>query len=141
MSRDASITLTWATDDHHFRLAWGELAKLQEERDSGPYVVLDRLVSGRWHVQDIAAVIRLGLIGGGLEPVKALKLVRDYVESRPPLENLETAQRVLGAAIVGAPDEDDVGKKSEAANQEEQVSPNSLTGSSGLPPSTTTEPS
>jgi hypothetical protein len=137
MSRDASVALDFANDTYVFRLAWGEIAKLQEERDSGPYVILDRLLSGRWLIQDIAATIRLGLVGGGADPVAALKLVRSYVESRPPLENLVIAQRVLGAGLMGAADEEEVGKKSEAASQE-QGTHHSQTASSDLPPSTET---
>ncbi|TPN43206.1 gene transfer agent family protein [Mesorhizobium sp. B1-1-7] len=138
MSRDASTTQAFADGDYRFRLAWGELEELQEACDAGPYVVLDRLVTGRWRVGDIANVIRLGLIGGGLEPIKALKLVRSYVQSRPPLESLVLAQLVLGAAVAGAPEEE-IGKKSEAPDQSEP--PNSPTASSGSEPSTATEPS
>lgn len=139
MSRDGSIDLDFADGTYHFRLAWGELGKLQEACDAGPYVVLDRLMSGRWRVSDISETIRLGLIGGGQEPAKALKLMRDYVQERPPLESLVLAQRVLGAAVVGTPEEE-VGKKSEAASGEGSESPSSRTGSSDLPPSMAVAP-
>ncbi|MCA0025470.1 MULTISPECIES: gene transfer agent family protein [unclassified Mesorhizobium] len=138
MSRDASTTQPFADDDYEFRMAWGELEKLQEACDAGPYVVLDRLVTGRWRMGDISNTIRLGLIGGGLEPVKALKLVRAYVEARPPLENLVLAQLVLGAGVAGAPEED-VGKKSEAPDLDDPK--NSPTGSSDTEPSTAMEQS
>lgn len=116
MSRDASTVEDFATGSFQFRLAWGELEKLQEETNVGPYVVLDRLVSGRWHVGDISAVIRLGLIGGGEKPADAIRLVRQYVQERPPLESLWLAQKVLAVAVAGA-SEEIVGKKPEAANQ------------------------
>lgn len=134
MSRDASITLDWADGTYAFRLAWGELEKLQEACDAGPYVILGRLIDGAWRVADISNVIRLGLIGGGMPPVEALKKVRGYVEDRPPMENLTIAQAVLSAAIVGAPDED-AGKKDEAANPAESSLTTSRTESSDLPPS------
>lgn len=111
MSRDGSITLTWADGDYVFRLGWSELAKLQEACDAGPYVILNRLVDGAWRVADISATIRLGLVGGGMPPTDALKKVREYVEDRPPIESLMVAQAVLSAAIVGAPDEDGSKKK------------------------------
>lgn len=111
MSRDASVTLTWADGDYTFRLAWGQLGELQDKCDAGPYVILQRLHNGTWKIQDIAETIRLGLIGGGKTPVDALKLVRSYVQDRPPMENLLTAQYILGAAIVGAPEEDTTKKK------------------------------
>ncbi|MER2536027.1 MAG: gene transfer agent family protein [Rhizobiaceae bacterium] len=103
--RDASVTLDFADGTYVFRLAWGELEKLQEAVDAGPWAVLDRLFSRQCRVGDISHVIRLGLIGGGMEPVKALKLTREYVEQRPPAENLLAAQAILSVAVHGAPDE------------------------------------
>lgn len=105
MSRDAKITTAWADGDYTFRMGWGELVELQEKTDAGPYVVLRRLYDGTWKMQDIVNVIRLGLIGGGMVPVDALKLVRTYVEARPPLENITAATAVLAAGLMGADDE------------------------------------
>lgn len=116
MSRDASITLDWADGSYHFRLAWGELAELQEKCDAGPFVILNRLSSGTWKVHDISQTIRLGLIGGGLKPAEALKLTRKYVEERPPMENLVHAQVILSAGLMGAPEEDNVKKNPEKEN-------------------------
>lgn len=132
MARSASVTLDFADGPHHFRLAWGELGKLQEECDAGPLVVLGRLHDSTWRVKDISSVIRLGLVGGGMDPAKAIKLVRSWVEDRPPLENLPLAQAVLAAGCVGAPEEE-LGK-AEAPGQEagSTISP---TGRSGSEPS------
>ncbi|MBZ9973511.1 gene transfer agent family protein [Mesorhizobium sp. BR1-1-12] len=105
MARDARIELDWADGTYAFRLGWGQLAELQEKCDAGPYVVLNRLHSGQWRIEDISNVIRLGLIGGGMLPADALKKVRAYVEDRPPFENIITAQVVLGAGLTGAPEE------------------------------------
>ncbi len=105
MSRDGSTTLTWADGDYAFRLGWGELEMLQEATDAGPWVVLARLEARQCRVGDISHVIRLGLIGGGMEPAKALGLVRQYVEARPPAENLLHAQAILSVALLGAPEE------------------------------------
>ena len=58
--------------------------------------------------------IRLGLIGGGMEAVKALKLVRDYVGPGQLAENVALAYAILGAAIQGVP-EDEPAKKARAA--------------------------
>ncbi|WP_323455120.1 gene transfer agent family protein [Rhizobium sp. Root491] len=123
--RDARISFDWADGTHSFRLAWGQLAELQEKCDAGPYVVLQRLHSGAWRIEDIANIIRLGLIGGGMEPSLALKLARRYVEERPPMENLIPAQVILSAGLTGALDEK-VGE-GDAANQTENSSTNSLT--------------
>lgn len=133
MSRDGSCTVPFNGQKTFFKLAWRELMKIQEACDAGPYVVLDRLVSGRWRLQDISEVIKWGLIGGGMPQADALKLVENEVEGRPPVENLAIAQQVLGAGVVGAPEEE-VGKKSAAAKQKTR----SRTGKSALPPSSET---
>lgn len=127
MSRDASIEREFGDDTYVFRMAWGDLQKLQESRDAGPYVILDRLVSGRWFVEDIAEVIRLGLVGGGMDQIKARKMVGEHVLKRPPIDHLDLAQRILGAGVVGAPDEP-VGEL-QAANQAGSASTVSRTGS------------
>lgn len=105
MSRDASIELDFGDGTHKFRLAWGELCKVQEACDAGPYVVLERLTMGTWRMEDIREVIRYGLIGGGMVPGDALKLVREYVEERPPVENVIFARVILSTGLLGAKDE------------------------------------
>lgn len=105
MSRDGSLTMPFADGNYVFALRWAELIKLQEEVDAGPYIIATRLMNGMWRMSDISSTIRLGLIGGGLEPAKALRLVQEYVEARPPMETLALAQGVLGVALYGAQDE------------------------------------
>ncbi len=135
MSRDASITLDFADGTYKFRLAWGQLAELQENCDAGPYVILERLQNRSWRLNDIRENIRLGLIGGGMDPVSALKLVKRYVEDRPLLENVKLAQAVLTVALIGAPEEE-VGEPKAAGRKKKSM--NSQTGKSDLPPSTVT---
>ncbi|MBP7619360.1 MAG: gene transfer agent family protein [Gemmatimonadales bacterium] len=107
MSRSAAIDLDFADDTYRFRLGWGELEELQEKCNAGPQRILMRLASADWRIDDIRHTIRLGLIGGGVEPVKALKLVRAYVEARPPVESVTLALGVLQVALIGAPEERD----------------------------------
>lgn len=126
MARDARIELDWADGTYTFRLAWGQLVELQEKCDAGPYVVLNRLYGGQWKVEDIAHVIRLGLIGGGTKPSDALRLIRAYVEAYPPLDNVLIAQAVLAAGLQGAPEE----KVGEGEGEAETASTTSPTESS-----------
>jgi hypothetical protein len=116
MSRDASITFIWGEDDRTFRLGWGELEKLQEACDCGPYVLLNRLHSGSWRIEDIREVIRWGLIGGGMPHADAAKKIKLYVEGLPPAQNLEAAQKIMRVGTFGASDET-VGEQG-APNQE-----------------------
>ncbi len=106
MSADGSLgTLSWADGKYHFKLGWGELAMLQQATDCGPAFLLERLGGKHWRIEDISHSIRLGLIGGGVEPSRALDLVQSYVEKRPPLENLMLAYAIVAAGVQGAPDE------------------------------------
>jgi hypothetical protein len=132
--RDARIRdVTFADGEYDFRLAWGELAELQEKSDAGPLAILTRLQDGTWRVEDISNIIRLGLIGGGMPPSQARTLVVRYVEDRPPLENHLLATVVLTAAVMGSPEET-VGER-EAAKQEDGLSTTFPTEKSDLPPS------
>ncbi len=106
MSRDASVGLDWADGHYTFRLSWGQLIELQEKLDAGPSYILDKLWKNEWKVQYISEIIRLGLIGGGETPTKALSLTKNYVQDRPPLENLSLSQAILAIALTGAPDEE-----------------------------------
>ncbi|MGE0213997.1 MAG: gene transfer agent family protein [Parvibaculaceae bacterium] len=116
MSRSANITLDFGDGTYPFALTWGGLMELQEKCDAGPFVIYDRLANLTCKVEDIREPIRIGLIGGGMQPVPALKLVQQYVEKRPLVENRIVAQAILSVAIVGAPEEE-VGKKAETADQ------------------------
>lgn len=105
MSRDARVELDWADGTYSFRLAWAQLAELQDKCNAGPYVILTRLEDNTWRVEDISNTLRLGLIGGGMAPADALKMARTYIEARPPMENLIPARLVLMAALMGSEDE------------------------------------
>lgn len=137
MSRSSAIDLDWGDGTHRFALRWGELAELQEKTDAGPYVVLQRLHTGSWRVEDVSNVIRLGLVGGGMTPPEAMKKVRFYVEQRPPLESVPYAVAILSASLLGAPDEPP--GETEAPSQKHSMT--SPTGSLDLAPSTEEEPS
>ena len=106
-SRDASIDILFGDGEHRFRLLIGELRELEEKRDAGSPLILRRLLSGEWWVDDVREVIRLGLVGGGMPATDALKLVKRYVDDRPAwYENALIASTALGAAIMVVEDEE-----------------------------------
>lgn len=109
MSADASLEFDWADGTYKFRLGLGEIRELQEKTKVGPRRLWMRIRSGEWFVDDLREAIRLGLIGGGMEPVNATKLVRRYVDARPLAESVEPSMKILTAMLVGVPD-DPVGK-------------------------------
>ena len=106
MSRNGSIELKWADGEYTFRLGWAEIEALQEKLDCGPQVIIQRLLNGGWKVGDIAEVIRLGLMGGGLSASDAGAKVDYYVKQRPFAENVPYAIAILQAALFGPPDEE-----------------------------------
>lgn len=116
MSRLGLISINWADGEYSFALKIKQLIELQEKCDAGPPHILARLEGNAWRVNDIRETIRLGLIGGGLDPSKALKLTINYVDEMPLGENALFAQVILAAAILGAPEgqEDAPAEKPEA---------------------------
>lgn len=138
-NRNGAVALDFADGAHHFRLGMGELEELQEKTGVGPFRLTERLMSGDWYVADVRETIRLGLIGGGLDPLKALGIVRNYVDGRPQwVRNALLAHVILSQALAGAPEEepgkDDAPEAaSEAPSSPMDASPSAL--STALPPS------
>jgi hypothetical protein len=123
----AVVNATWADGDHTFRLEWKHWIELQEKLDCGPNELLDRLVSRRWRVQDLAEIIRLGLIGGGKSPADAISMIRRYVHDRPILENVGIATQIVSASLIGPMSDDEPGELPVAT---ENVNTNELTSAS-----------
>lgn len=105
-NRNGAITVDFADGPHIFRLGMAELEELQEKTSVGPFVLLQRLIKNEWRLVDVREAIRLGLIGGGMGAIAALSLVKRYVIERPDwYQNAALAQIIVGAAILGAPEE------------------------------------
>lgn len=105
-NRNGRVELDFADGAYGFRLAIGELEELQEKTGVGPYALLRRLLANDWLIEDVRQTIRLGLIGGGTEPIAAKKLVERYIDQRSEwLNNAMLAQAIVSAALVGAPEE------------------------------------
>lgn len=103
----AVVTATWGDGEYTFRLEWKHWLEIQEKLDLGPNELLERLILRKWRVQDLAEIVRLGLIGGGKSPVDAIALIRRYVHDRPILENVEIATRIVSASLIGPIADDD----------------------------------
>jgi hypothetical protein len=101
--RLTAITFPWADGEYTFDLRLGEVRKIQEKTGLGPGVILERLQSGEWKVDDYREVILQGLLAGGMSAPEASKLVRLWVDDRPAKESLLPAQTILMAFIMGAP--------------------------------------
>lgn len=124
------ITRDFADGTYSFRLAYGQWLELQEAVGAGPFELYVNLLQRRWRIQNIREILRIGLIGGGVDPAAALRLVKRYVEDRPPMENVQLAIEIVAASLelpkgVDAP-----------AGEAEAAETNSA--ESTLPPSTVT---
>lgn len=148
MSRAGEVTLEFAGEDHTFRLAIGPWRKVQEACDAGPAELLARLspafaaakqgvpfdqivalgMLGRWRIEDVRQPILQGLIGGGMDAQQAARLVRDWVDERPFLENVAVAYQVVMASVVGTEDERPLGEP-QAAGEASRSSPAASSGS------------
>jgi len=101
MSRHGAVEFDWADGTHSFRLGLREIEELEAKRDCSLFMLLrrmdPRLPDAR--LADIIEVLRLGLIGGGMDPLTALALVKRYADERPIEENRDAAYAVLIAGM------------------------------------------
>jgi hypothetical protein len=128
-----TVTLTWGDGQYPFALRIGEVRELEALRNIGIGALYARMLGGDWWGEDAYHVIRLGLIGGGMTPVEALRKCQTYVLERPLAENVPFARVVLLAAFHGA--EDSGGKAEVAAD-----GPAAPATASTSPPSTAAGP-
>ena len=135
--KHGSVTTYWADGEHTFRLAIGQMRELQEKVGVGPYKVLERLRDNDWRVDEIREVIRLGLIGGGMSPAEAYRLIVRYFDEyeTPLLDHIPAAMSVLIAPMMGTPEP---AGKSKAGKSKRKPRQTRSAGSTS-PASTTTE--
>lgn len=115
------IVLEWANGDYLFALRGAQIEALEAEcwnpdtgkKGIGIAAIFTRIMSMSWYRSDLTNVIRLGLVGGGMGAVEAMRLVRDYSETVPlssmtpgvgPDSPLTLAQAILAAAVAGVPE-------------------------------------
>lgn len=132
-SLSAEVELRFADGTYLFKLGLKQIEELQDKcGNSGFAEITNRVIREEWTIQDIYHSIRLGLIGGGLPPVKALELVDRYVDGKPLFSDIDpscpsrVALAVLGAAYYGvtklSEGEDKPPGKSSAGAPEEDLS-------------------
>jgi hypothetical protein len=125
MTGTGTISLLWGDEERTFRLGIGEWRKVQEKCDAGPAEIMARLgpvfaatrrgysfeqiidagFVGTWRIDDVREPLYRGLIGGGMEPTAAGKIIRDLVDERPLLEAVAIAYQVVLASLVGVEEE------------------------------------
>ncbi len=125
MSANGTRVIVWAGGEDTFCLAKvGLILDLEEKCRAGIGVIAARLESGAYYLNDIRETIRLGLIGGGMTPERAMSAVKNNVDANPLGHCQLVAYHVITAVIAGVPDDpvgtkdDDAGKAEPAEAQE-----------------------
>lgn len=139
MAANGEVELRWGDGEHKFNIAKLRcVLELEEKCGCGFAEIYLRLTQGKWHYNDVRETLRLGLIGGGMLPDKAMTMINRYCDDVPFAENVLPAQVVIMAALVGVQG-DNPEKKAEPDRATEGRSTPSEVDSSD-PSSTASEP-
>lgn len=105
-------TLVWGDGEYDFLLRLGEVRELEQKTGVGPFRLYERIRAHDWRIDDLREVLRLGLIGAGMDNALALKLVQNNFDARSKLQHEEPCIAILVAFLVGEQEQDPVGKAS-----------------------------
>ncbi|KZL00489.1 MULTISPECIES: gene transfer agent family protein [unclassified Pseudovibrio] len=118
--------IEWIGGQHEFVLNIGQLRALQKNCNAGPEVILLRITTGTWFIDDLIETIRQGLIGAGMPNKEAGPMVLHLFEMHGVLEFKPVAIEILTNALVGE-DDDPVGEQAGVRQQENSGSSPSFT--------------
>lgn len=125
------IEMAFGDEDHLFRLRLRQIAELQEKCKAGIGTIYRRVMTGEYYIEDVTETVRLGLIGGGMDPTKARTLMERYFDDIPVDAKWNMAAAILSACVVGySPPGEEAPGKAETAE-----------GGSTSPSQSETEPS
>ena len=112
--------IVWPGGEHTFMLNIGELRALEQKTNAGAFVTMTRLLTSQWHIDDVIATIRLGLMGGGMTDAESKKTLDKALDLASPYKLAITAAEILNHSIMW--DEDDAPGEL-AGEMQENVSP------------------
>jgi hypothetical protein len=87
--------IVWPGGEHSFRLGIGELRAIEQKCDAGCAVVLMRLLSSQFKIDDVYQPIRLGLIGAGMSERDAQKTLEAALDVASPYSLAIPAAEIL----------------------------------------------
>jgi hypothetical protein len=116
----AAKELVWPGGEHSFRLGIGELRALEQRTNVGSFVSMTRLLTSQWHIDDVVATIRLGLVGAGMPDHEAKKVLEKALDIASPHALAITAATILNHSIMW---EEDDAPGELAGETEENASP------------------
>jgi hypothetical protein len=100
-----SEEIVWPGGEHSFRLGIGELRAIEQRSDAGCAVVMMRLLSSQWKIDDVVGPIRLGLVGGGMQERDAQKAVEAALDVASPYALAVTAAEIIRRFIMWETDD------------------------------------
>jgi hypothetical protein len=113
----ALITAELGGQEHSFALYLGQWDELQEITGCGPIELFGKLSRLEFRAKWLGEIHRLGLIGGGMNPAEAKRLVQRYVDTVPFAEAWPLAFQIVARSCYRPNEEGDSQKKEvEAAN-------------------------
>jgi len=95
MLPDTAIELFFGDGKHVCHLSPAMIGELERSTGVGIGALFGRLARQEFHLVEIVETIRLGLVGGGMNPERAAELVETYAKGRPLFETLPTAFSIL----------------------------------------------
>lgn len=100
VSQHGAVILAWGDGEHRFRLDLSGIEDIEAKCDRSIFDIARRASTAVREIRarEMREVLRCGLIGGGMEPVKALQLVKRYLDERPLDESRDT---VFAVALAG----------------------------------------
>lgn len=100
--RHAEVEIDWGDATYSFRLGLNEIEELERKCALGIFQIVTRLHPDirLCKSTEIFEVIRLGLMGGGMQAVTALTKTRQYMDSEPIDYNRDVAYAVALAALM-----------------------------------------
>ncbi|WP_171054198.1 gene transfer agent family protein [Arenibacterium halophilum] len=104
----AEILAEWGGAQRRLALTFGNLLDIEEACGKvGIGEIYVRLGAHRYYARDVYHVIRQGLIGGGLKPTEADRLLQDRFSAMPMVRNVEIALELLIAVMAGIDADED----------------------------------
>jgi hypothetical protein len=111
VSRTACVRQFFGNTKHDFRLRVAELEELEEETGVGYGQIWAEMTPtpmapfGFFHVKRVRTVLRLALVGGGMDKERAYELVERHAVPPDLGRAAVIAHLALGAVCVGVPEE------------------------------------
>lgn len=113
MNYKGEVTTSFGDGEYTFKLTVSGILELQDKCGAGFAEIYARALQGRWDARDVYEALRLGLIGAGMKPTEAKKLVDGYL--LPLAESAPISRLVLSGVMFGF-ENSPVGKTEAAAS-------------------------